>query len=252
MSGRVAYEPGVLSAALAAVLGDAVVDARPELLRLQAVKSPEEVERIRASVRLADAGIAACRAAARAGAREIDVWAEALGGIERAAGRRVPVLADLVSGPRTEGIGGPPGERAVEDGEVILCDLSPRLRGWWADSCATIAVGEPPSALRDAHGRAVETLYALLDAIEPGLPAARLDALGRSRMDYPHHTGHGIGVTPHQYPRIVPTRPGRSSPAWSSRSSPGPIPARGASASSASRVVTDDGCEVLSGHSLDL
>src|SRR5690349_751226 len=98
LSGRVASEPGVLSAAAAAVLGEPVVDARPELLRLQAVKSPEEVELIRGAVRLADAGIAACRAAATAGMREIDLWTEVLGGIERAAACRTPVLADLVSG----------------------------------------------------------------------------------------------------------------------------------------------------------
>jgi Xaa-Pro dipeptidase len=252
LSGRVASEPGVLSAAAAAVLGEPVVDARPALLRLQAVKSPDEVERIRGAVRLADAGIAACRAAADAGVREIDVWAETVGAIERAAGGRVPVLADLVSGPRTEGIGGPPGERALEDGDVILCDLSPRLRGWWADSCVTIAVGEPPPELARAHERAVETLDALIEAIEPGLAASALDALGRSRMDYPHHTGHGIGVTPHQFPRIVPDSTWTLEPGMVIALEPGTYPGPWGVRVERVAVVSEGGCEVLSGHSLDL
>jgi Xaa-Pro aminopeptidase len=203
-------------------------------------------------VRLADVGIAACRAAARTGAREIDLWAETIGAIERAAGCRTPVLADLVSGPRTEGIGGPPGERALEDGDVVLCDLSPRLRGWWADSCVTIAVGEPPPELCRAHERAVETLYALLDAIRPGLPAAELDALGRSRMDYPHHTGHGIGVTPHQFPRIVPDATWTLEPGMVIALEPGTYPGPWGVRVERVAVVTERGCEVLSGHSLDL
>jgi len=252
LSGRVASEPGVLSAAAAAILGEPVVDARPELLRLQAVKSADEVERIRAAVRLADAGIAACRAAATAGMREIDLWAEVLGGIERAAGSRTPVLADLVSGARTEGIGGPPGERALEDGDVILCDLSPRLRGWWADSCATIAVGQPPPELCRAHERAVQTLDALLDAIRPGLKASELDALGRARMDYPHHTGHGLGVTPHQFPRIVPASAWTLEPGMVIALEPGTYPGPWGVRVERVALVTEDGCEVLSGHSLDL
>src|SRR5262249_39011327 len=134
LRGRAATEPYALPAAAARLLGGEVVDAREPLLRLQAVKTPAEVERIPASARPCTAGLEACRAAARAGAREIDLWTETLGAIERAAGRRVPVLADLVSGPRTGAIGGPPGTRALEDGDVILCDLSPRLDGWWADS----------------------------------------------------------------------------------------------------------------------
>jgi Xaa-Pro aminopeptidase len=234
------------------VLGGPVVDARPELVRLQAVKSADEVERIRAAVRLADAGIAACQAAAKAGMQEIELWSEILGAIERAAGCRTPVLADLVSGPRTEGIGGPPGERALEDGDVVLCDLSPRLRGWWADSCVTVAVGEPPPELCQAHQRAVETLYALLDAVRPGLRAAELDALGRSRMDYPHHTGHGVGVTPHQFPRIVPDSTWTLEPGMVVALEPGTYPGPWGVRVERIAVVTEDGCEVLSGHALDL
>jgi Xaa-Pro dipeptidase len=221
-------------------------------MRLQAVKSPEEVELIRGAVRLADAGISACRAAARAGVREIDLWAATIGGIERAAGTRSPVLADLVSGPRTGGIGGPPGTRVLDDGDAILCDLAPRLRGWWSDSCATIAVGEPPPGLREAHQRAVETLDALLDALRPGATASELDALGRARLDYPHHTGHGVGVTPHQFPRIVPDSTWVLEAGMVIALEPGTYPGPWGVRVERVAVVTEHGCEVLSGHSLDL
>ena len=64
--------------------------------------------------------------------------------MESTAGGRLAVLADLVSGPRTADIGGPPGPRMIAEGELVLCDLVPRVAGYWGDSCSTFAVGEPP------------------------------------------------------------------------------------------------------------
>ncbi len=98
----------------------------------------------------------------------------------------------------------------------------------------------------------METLDALLDAVKPGLRAAELDALGRSRMDYPHHTGHGLGVTPHQFPRIVPDATWTLEPGMVIALEPGTYPGPWGVRVERVAVVTEGGCEVLSGHSLDL
>src|SRR5262249_54625603 len=139
-----------------------------------------------------------------AGASELDVWHAARAAAERVAGTRIPIMGDVVSGPRTATVGGPPTARVVQEHDLLILDLGPRIAGWWTDSCATIALGEPPVEVREAHAAAREALEALKHLVRPGLSAAELDAKAREYVEFPHHTGHGIGRTVHEEPRIIP------------------------------------------------
>lgn len=228
----------------------------PALLDARAVKDELALAELRRALAAADAGQAALRAAARGarGAREIELFALVRGAIEASAGTRVPLLADLVSGPRTAGMGGAPGDRVVGDGELILCDLAPRVGGGWGDSCATVVVGDAPApaAVRQAHARVHDALRRLIDAIRPGADAAALDALARAGLDYPHHSGHGIGSSYHELPRLVPSATGRLREGMVIALEPACYAdAFGVRLEHVVRV-TADGCEVLSRHRLEL
>ena len=46
--------------------------------------------------------------------------------------------------------GGPPRDRAAQDGELYILDLGPAFRGYFADNCRAIAVnGRPTDRLED-------------------------------------------------------------------------------------------------------
>jgi len=113
LRGAIAIETASLPAALAALLGERQIEAGAALAGLRAVKSAAEVERIRAAIRLCDVGQAAVRAAARPGRTEQAIWADTQAAMEAAAGERLPLLCDVVSGPRTAEVGGPPSSRAT-------------------------------------------------------------------------------------------------------------------------------------------
>ena len=76
-----------------------------------------------------------------------------------------------MTGERTAEVGGPPTARTVSGGDLLLVDLVPRLGAYWADSCATVALGEPPEAARAAHAAALDALEAAKAAIRPGVTA---------------------------------------------------------------------------------
>lgn len=245
----VAIDAGAFPAAL---LSDIEwVDVGTELTRARAVKDPDEVVAIRRAIAVCDVGQAAARAEAQPGMTELDLWAATRGAMERFAGERLPVLADLVSGPRTADVGGPPGTRVLEEGDLVLCDLVPRVGGYWGDSCATFALGEPSASARAAHGEARELLAAVLSEIGPGVVAGDLDALTRARIEFPHHTGHGLGTSYHEEPRIIPDSPIRLEPGMVVAIEPGTYAEFGVRLEQIV-VVTDDGCEILSKHDLDL
>lgn len=247
---RLATEPGALPAALAAAVSS--VDAAAALARARAVKDPDEIELLRAVVELCDAGQSEARARAEAGMAEIELWGAVRGAVERAAGERTPLLADLASGERTAATGGPPGTRLLAEGDLVLCDLVPRRAGYWGDSCATFAVGEPGATARAKHRRAAEALARGIGAVRPGLRAGDLDGLVRAGLEYPHHTGHGLGASWHEEPRIVPG--GETVLAAGMVLALEPAVYEGDEGVRVEQVllVTEDGCELLSGHSLAL
>ena len=123
----------------------------------------------------------------------------------------------------------------------------------YGDSCSTIAVGEPPAGVRDAHARAVDMLEQLLAAVRPGVVAADLDRLGRSTgLGYPHHTGHGTGYCGHEEPRIVPDSTTVLEPGMVVALEPGTYPGPWGLRVERVCVVTETGCDVLSRHEVGL
>ncbi len=245
----VAIDAGWLPAALTRGLD--WIDVGDELGRVRAVKDPDEVALLRAAVGVCDAGQAEARANAAPGTSELELWSTVRGAMERAAGGRLPVIADLVSGPRTKEIGGPPGPRILVEGDLVLCDLVPRVSGYWGDSCSTFSVGEPGLAARDAHARALEALVGLVAEIRPGAVAGDIDAVARAALDYPHHTGHGLGTGWHEEPRIVPGSTTVLQEGMVVALEPGTYGDAGVRLEQVV-LVTAEGCEVLSGHDLDL
>lgn len=251
VAGRVlASEPCWLSTALAPVLR--LVDATAELRMARAVKDGDEIELLRAAVELCDVGQAEARARARPGISEIELWAKVRGSIEHAAGGRIPVLADLASGARTAETGGAPGARIVANDVLVICDLVPRLRGYWGDSCATLALGEPAASARSKHRAASDALARGIEAVRPGVVAGDLDQLVRAGLNYPHHTGHGLGTSWHEEPRIVPGGRTRLEPGMVLALEPGVYGGDEGVRLEQVVLVTEGGCTILSSHSLEL
>jgi Xaa-Pro dipeptidase len=247
---RVAAEAGALPAALAEQIE--WVDLGDGLRLAQAVKDDDELELIRAAIALCDGGQRAVREHAQPGLTELELWAIVHGAIEREAGARTPVLADLVGGPPTGDTGGAPDDRELREGDLVLCDLVPRRDGYWGDCCATFALGEPSAGAREKHRIARERLDRVHDAVRPGAVAGALDALARDGLDYPHHSGHGLGADWHEEPRIVPGSETVLEAGMVVALEPGVYaPGEGVRVEQVV-LVTDDGCEVLSGHSLEL
>jgi Xaa-Pro dipeptidase len=247
---RLAAELGALPAALAS--GHALVDATGAFAGARAVKDPDELERLRGALALCDVGQQEARLQAKPGMIEIELWGLVRAAVERAAGGRTPLLTDLASGERTGETGGPPGERALSAGELVLCDLVPRYRGYWGDSCATFALGPSTPTARAKHVKACDALGRGIEAIRPGVVAGALDELVRGDLGYPHHSGHGLGASWHEEPRIVPGGRTVLEPGMVVALEPAVYEDGEGIRVEQVVLVTDDGCELLSGHALDL
>lgn len=177
---------------------------------LRMIKTAEELNKLRKNFGLTDLAHAAARRATRVGAREIDVWTVAHSAAQQAAGERVAFGNDCVVSYRDFNIGGWPENLELHSGDSLMVDLSTRAEGYWSDSCAAYYVSEPTERQRAMHKTATDALAFAISLIKPGAIASTIDQQVRQFIAtagypvYPHHTGHGVGASPHEEPRIVP------------------------------------------------
>jgi Xaa-Pro aminopeptidase len=265
VAGRFSGQVGVEERALPAYLrAELPTDARPApidgaLAPLRAIKTAEELEKLRASVALTDIGHAAARAAVQPGQREIDIWTAIHGAVQQAAGRRVPLGNDCVVGYRQANIGGWPLDLTIRPGDSVVVDLSTILDGYWSDSCGTYYAGAPDERQVAMHHTAAAALEFAISLVRPGAVSGEIDARVRQFIAdagypvYPHHTGHGVGVTGHEEPRIVPYNTMPLAPGMVILLEPGIyFPGVTSVRLEDAVLVTDDGTEVLSKHDKSL
>ena len=256
----VGVEFDTLPAAHVAILRQALPEAalRPvdgsfDLLR--AVKTPAEIDKIRAALALCDLAQVETRRRISPGRSEIEVWGEVKAAMEAAAGARLPVLADFVSGERTAEIGGLPGARLLAPGDAVIADIVPRLAGYWGDNAGTHFAGGPSAEFKKMYRTVLESLRRAVDMVKPGLRACDLDQTMRASISaagypvYPHHSGHGLGTSYHEEPRIVPYNPLALEAGMVVALEPGIyVPGVGGVRLEDVVLVTPAGCEMLTHH----
>ncbi|MGA8211430.1 MAG: type I methionyl aminopeptidase [Nocardioidaceae bacterium] len=188
------------------------------------LKTPEQIESMRAAGLVVGETLELLRASVRAGTTtaELDRIAEQS---IRAAGATPsflgygdpPFPATICVSVNDEVVHGIPGSRVVADGDIVSIDCGAIVDGWHGDAALTVAVGDPPAP-------AAELMRVTEDALWAGIAAA---ALGGRVGDISHaveqhvrgtsdfgivadYTGHGIGSAMHQPPNVPNVgRPGR-------------------------------------------
>ncbi|MBL7700343.1 MAG: aminopeptidase P family protein [Chitinophagaceae bacterium] len=181
------------------------VDIFRDLAMERIVKDQLEISMIKSAAELCDLGQRTLKNNVKSGHTELELFSLVGRSINEAAGTRVPVMADFVSGPRTAQGGGIPSGKKILDNELLLADLTPCLNGYWGDCCGTIAAGNIISQQRNDFAKVKDGLFRAIDAIKPGVRSFQIDELLRKHVyDYPHHSGHGVGTMNHEEPRITP------------------------------------------------
>jgi Xaa-Pro aminopeptidase len=205
---RLAAETAFLPRQAAACV-DSVVDCEPTLLKMRERKYPDELEVIRAGVRTAEAVHRASRELLEPGLREIDYYGQLVARATSEASVPFVMMCDLASGERAAGGGGAPGERIIEEGDLVIHDIFPYVRGYRGDITNTLVAGGNPSneqtELFELVAGSLERAEALL---KPGTPAsafseAIIDTFASAGEELVHHAGHAIGLGHPEAPELV-------------------------------------------------
>jgi Xaa-Pro aminopeptidase len=186
-----------------------LVEAGHTMSALRSVKSPEEVERLRAVAAAADEAMGAITRERLSGRTEIEVSRRIREHL-LAAGHEEAAFAIVASGPNAASPHHAPGERVIGEGDAIVLDIGGTLDGYCSDTSRTAFVGDPPAEFAALYAVLREAQRAACDAVRPGVPAGDIDAVARDLIAdagygdaFIHRTGHGIGMETHEEPYIV-------------------------------------------------
>lgn len=183
------------------------------------LKSPEQIEAMRAAGRVVRKVLEHCRSICKPGVATgwIDQEAGRLFEAEGVRGlfRNYPTYrpgegfpGNVCISVNDEVVHGIPGERKIADGDIVSIDCGVRIGEWCGDAATTILVGNVPPRTRELCR---VTQHVLTLAIENIRPGRRWSQIARLMQNYAEsagfsvvreYVGHGIGRKLHEDPKV--------------------------------------------------
>lgn len=176
---------------------------------LRAVKDDAEIHSLREAAEIAIAAFEQVVGLVEPGVCELELAAE-LDFRLRRNGADGPAFETIVaSGPRSAFPHARSGTRALEEGDLLLCDFGAHWHGYCSDLTRTLVVGEPTARQEEVLQAVLAAGEAACAALRTGARAAEVDAAARAAFAarglaerFAHSTGHGIGLEVHEAPRL--------------------------------------------------
>jgi Xaa-Pro aminopeptidase len=181
------------------------------LAAMRRQKGADEVDLLRRCMRATEAGHSWTREHVRPGLTELDIYCGVSAACTKAAGQAVIVYGDFAVSPGPERRGGPPTERALEPGDMLILDYSVVIAGYRSDFTNTLVVGREPTAdQRRLYDLCTQAMAAGEQMLRAGqecrtVYGAVRDVFERAGVaqHFPHHAGHGLGLTHPEAPYFV-------------------------------------------------
>jgi len=187
------------------------------------IKTPEDIERLRRSCRLAAAVLSFIEPHLKVGASTDEINSLCHDFIIAAGTRPSPLnyngfpksICTSVNHVVCHGI---PGPYRLKESDVIKVDVSTYLDEFHGDTCKTFAIGKTPRAARDLMQAGEEALWHGIRAVRPGGHIGDIGAAVSAYVKSRGYTvvreygGHGIGRTFHEDPHVPHTGNAGSGP----------------------------------------
>ncbi|MEW5940040.1 MAG: Xaa-Pro peptidase family protein [Chloroflexota bacterium] len=183
-------------------------DASAALAELRLRKEPDEVQKMRRAVQIAQSALEATIPLIKAGMTEREVAAElVMQLLKNGSDPDMPFAPIVSSGPNSANPHAAPSNRKLQRGDLLVVDWGAAHEGYISDLTRTFAVVEVDEECQKIHKIVQEANAAGRAAAKPGVPCADIDKAAREVIEksgygkfFTHRVGHGIGMEAHEEP----------------------------------------------------
>ncbi|HCF50166.1 MAG TPA: aminopeptidase P family protein [Syntrophomonas sp.] len=263
----------------------AFLDVSPLLRKIRMIKSPFEIEQVRAAMRILDAGFAEIPRVLREGMREVELASYLEAAMRRAglagnakmrAFNQDYYLGNVCvgsSGAMASGMDGSvsgcgltpawpqgAGNKIIKRNEVVFVDYVGVANGYCGDQTRVFCIGQLPPKMEQAFKEAMMINEQMLSILKPGTAAEEpyllavkiAEELGYKehflgyREDRARFVGHGVGLETDEMPVFAPGLKNPIVPGMVFALEPKFVFEEGAIGTESTYVMTEDGPECLS------
>lgn len=179
--------------------------------KVREVKTEEELDVIKAAVKITDQAFAYIIENIKPGMTEIEVKNMANYAHGKFGGEKPSFDAIVASGPNSALPHANPTDRVIEDGDIVTIDFGTFYNGYASDMTRTFFVGSATNEkLIEIHNTVHKAWETQIAAARAGISGHDLDSIGRDIITeagygeyFIHSTGHAVGLEVHENPRVA-------------------------------------------------
>ncbi len=173
-------------------------------------KSEDEIESLQQAQRIADKSYAEWLTRIHAGMTELEATAE-LNYVCAKNGSEGPSFDPIIAGgPNGAMCHAVPGERKLQNGDLVVVDFGCIKNGYHSDMTRTFGIGKIDDKSKEIYEIVRTAQQKALDALTNGVSGKALDAAARDYITskgygdaFGHGLGHGFGIEIHEPPRAA-------------------------------------------------
>ncbi len=215
---RLGFEAGHITFAVYRRLTDILRQSQLKLVpvgelveSLRAIKEPEEIEFIAKAIEITDNAFEYIEDIIHIGMSEKEIAWEIEKSLREKGSESLPFDVIVASGlnsalPHTK-----PSPRPIQPGEPVVIDMGARCGGYCSDLSRTICLGTPDDTFIKIYDAVLGAQLTALAIIKEGMTGEQADSLARIVIEetgysqaFGHGLGHGLGLAPHELPRLGP------------------------------------------------
>ena len=174
---------------------------------LRAIKTPEEISKIKQAQKIAEAGFEHILNFIKVGRSEKEIQLELDYFMLKNGAEALSFDTIALTGSSTSMPHGVPSERKVQSGDFVLLDFGAAYDGYHSDMTRTVAVGQISDKMREVYDIVLSAQKNALAKIRAGMTGSACDSLARTLIglkgygeNFGHSLGHGVGLEIHEAP----------------------------------------------------
>lgn len=190
-------------------MGSALKPVSGLIEKIRMIKTPEEVEILKAAAKIADDAFEHICGFIKAGQTELEISNELEFFMRKQGATSSSFDTIVASGLRSALPHGVATDKIVEQGDMITLDYGALYNGYISDITRTVAVGEPSEKMKEIYQIVLDAQVLGVEKIGPGMTGIEADAIARDYIKskgygeaFGHSTGHGIGLEVHEGPGL--------------------------------------------------